>query len=332
LRFAYTKGGLLSKVWDMRGNYHRYVYRNQNHFAMLIEIHQANVDSDSSIRPKLQIIYDDNYRVIEQHTAHTLTVDSSGYLFDWNIPKTLVYNSPTGKGASFYWNENGQVYKIVPYNYPAGVEENFTYAASFGPQSVLTKTLKDANNQLFSFSYGDKNSPNHPSQFDLPDGRFFSYAYNPTHDLVSLKTPEGMNADWIRNQYGKTELINIKGKHIPSVIQTKMTYQPDGQLSQVSKDNVIKYKVESLTEDGQPLEVKHYVSATSYLTTKYMYDSAGRLVSSLDHRGTYTCFYYDNNDNLTNLVEGLTSACSLAPASASIRHTHYEFDAEPIGY
>ncbi|KPA13397.1 hypothetical protein MHK_006399 [Candidatus Magnetomorum sp. HK-1] len=332
LRFAYTTDGFLSKVWDMRGNYHRYVYRNQNLFAMLIEIYQTNVDFDSSIRPRLQIIYDDHYRVIKQHTAHSLTVDSPGFLFNWATPQTLFYKDPTGKGATFSWNDYGQVYKVIPFNYPSGTEKTISYAATHGPKSIMIHTYKDAKKNIYTYSYQDDKISNSPDQIYLPDKRFLKFTYNSTNDLISLKTPEGLNADYILNNYGKPESINIIGADIPSVIHTKASYLSDGdhqgQIQKISDDDHTRYEIVSRSIDGQPLETKHYISKNEYLTTKYMYDSAGRLVSKQDNRGTYTCFYYDNNDNLIDLIQGLTKACSLAPASVSVRRSHFDYDAQ----
>ncbi len=331
-RFEYTNDGYLSKVWDMRGNYHRYLYRSHDGYMMLAEIYRANIPPESSARPELQIIYNDECRVTEQHTAHTLLVGSPGYLFNWLTARTLVYNSPTAQGATFNWNEYGQVTKITPHNFPVGSEENITYAASQGPKAVLPQTRQDLLGHSYSFAYNDADSPNNASSITLHSDETYDFDFDSTNDLVSLLTPEGLNTNYVRNTFGKPDRVDITGPGIPATIRTDITYQLSGtykgQASQVADSGNTEFQIVSRTVDGQPTEVRHYTSGSTYLTTRYLYDGAGRLVSTQDHMGTYTCFYYDDNDNLTDVVSGLTSSCSMAPASISVRHTHHEYDAE----
>lgn len=328
IAFEYINDGLLlDKVTDMRGNFHSYVYRN----GYLLEIHRANVVPGGSEKPELQIIYDDNYRVSEQHTAHSLSVGNPGYLFEWDTPNTLKYNTPTGQGATIIWNSNGQVTQTIPYNYPEGMEETVSFEASTGPAAVLPKTYTDLEGYTTSLTY-DPDSPQSPSLITLPDGKQHLFDFNANHDLVSMATPEGLNSSFVLNTLGKPEQINVSGPGVPSTITTSINYFTTGDQTgrEKSVEDATGGKVEVYANNGygQPLEVHSYKNAAVFLTTLYTYDSAGRLISILDHRGTYHCFYYDNNDNVTDEIVGLTTGCSQAPASISVRHTNYAYDAD----
>ncbi|NJL58595.1 MAG: hypothetical protein HC887_02025 [Desulfobacteraceae bacterium] len=145
-----------------------------------------------------------------------------------------------------------------------------------------------------------------------------------------------MNAAITPTSFGKPSSISIAAQGgITSSVSASFGYNGSGLLSQMSipgtsQSASVNTTVMSYSSDGQPLTVNNYVNASAYLTTTYSYDAAGRKIGEQDYRGTWTCYYYDSNDNLTDIAAGITSACpsSPPPASESIRHNHIEYDAE----
>jgi len=68
---------------------------------------------------------------------------------------------------------------------------------------------------------------------------------------------------------------------------------------------------------------------TKKLVITHDYDVAGRRISTTDYRGTKTYFYYDNNDNLTDIISGgtwATAPLTSTAATSNIDHVRYVYD------
>lgn len=335
ISFDYTPNGSLESVTDMRGNTRRYNYHNNS--GLMWKIYPATVTDESNGKPELQISYDNKYRVTEQETAQTLATENSGnYSYAWDdIAKTMTYKASNAQGAVFKRNENGQVTGVKPLNRSSGVKEVVTYQASTGPQSILTRSFTDNEGLLTEFKYGDSNTPFAPTQIIPPrvndsDTQDWQATYDSNHRITSIKDVNGLNTNIVRNAYGRPTSVAESGAGIPQTLTAETSYfsgHLNGKSSSV-KDSVDgEIKIVSRTDDGQIRETQEFVLGNQSLQTLYDYDDAGRLISIKDHRGTLTCFQYDNNDNLTHLLEGVTGNCNFdKPASATVRHTFYEYD------
>jgi len=325
VEFEYTRDGFLKQVTDMRGNTRQYVYYN----GWLREIHRKNSSAGSVAKPALQISYDEEGRVSEQSNAHILTLGRPGDAFSWGT-QTLSYISAGGPGATYQWNDYGQVTNVIPINTTAST---LSYQTNAGNLAILPDHYQDALGLTYGFSY-DPDSPQNLSAIQLPNevGGDYSFDFNSNNDLSSYSTPAGLTASLVRDQFGNPTTITMGGPGIPATIETKASYVASGdfqgELKEVESGAGGKTEIVQRAADGQPLEIRRYVSAGSYLTTKYTYDNAGRVTGIEDHRGTHTYFWYDELDNVTDVLVGLTTGRTLAPASASVRHMHYEYDSE----
>lgn len=317
-RFSYTADGLLKSVTDMQGNIRQYVYMD----GMIRQLHWAA----SAAYPMLQLSYDSQARVREQETGHTLSNGESGsYLFDWTTPNQMKYNDPLGNWITYVWDDQKRVTQITPTN---GKTNNVEYFTADGPESLLTQNVEDYEDNAYGTIFTGSNL----TQLKLPDGRQYSMDYNAANDPVSVSTPQGLGLSIERIASGKPKNMTASGTGITGAISISVSYKTGDLVDQISNpgntQSGTKIEIESYTADGQPKEVRNYTDSTNYLSTFYEYDTAGRRVSEKDHRGTLTCYYYDDNDNITDVVSGLTGSCSQAPASSTVRHTRFEYDAD----
>jgi RHS repeat-associated protein len=323
LEFSYTNDGLLEEVTDPKGNRWPYSYTD----GKLRRIYRANAKPGGDTKIALQITYDNQGRVKTQETGHNLTTDGSGeYSYNWSTSQ-LNYQTPTGKGADFVWDEQQRVIEITPINTPDAKTQDIQYLSDSGPGSILPTQTEDKEDHLYTLTYDEKLDLEKIKQ---PDERLYGLTYSNTHDLTALKTPKGVDIGLPRNEAGKPTAITASGGDIQNPINTSIKYyNTDGLLQQINTANGIKTEVAAYSADGQPKEVRRYVNDT-YLSTYYEYDAAGRLTKETDHRGTLTCYDYDDNDNLTHLIQGLTGSCptdfAAQPATSAVRHTCYGYD------
>ena len=308
--------GMLSSATDMRGNSRQYMYTDEN----LRELHWAT----STAYPKLQITYDDESRVINQKTGHHLQTSGTGsYTFDWQTADTLTYNAPNGRWIKFVKDELNRIVQITP---SGGKTKNIEYLSDTGPESLLTENIEDFEENTYGTEFTDANL----TRFDLPDGRLYRMDYNESNDMTLLISPEGLTLSVPRRTSGRPDSISASGAGVTNAVAIDVTYTTDELLKEIVNSNDaqsgVKTVVETYNSQHLPENVRSYKTESDSLLTVYAYDSAGRVASIEDHRGTLACFYYDGNDNITDIVTGLTGSCSKAPASETVRHTHYDYD------
>ncbi len=322
--FQYS-GGLLASVTDMRGNSHQYVYTN----GKLRQIFSANTATNY---PLLQNTYDDEGRVEEQESQYNLANSQTGsHLFTWS-DNGLAYRSPTGKGADYAWDDRNRATSITPVNNPGASPIAITYKTDLGPESILPQSSTDFNGSQYAYVFDGPNL----TTFTDPLSQNHEHTFNDTNDLTGMQTPAGMNATVTPTAFGKPDQVDIAAQGgISDAVSVDFAYS-SGRFKQFSipgtaRSEDVKTEVGSYHADGQPLTVYKYKTESDKLTTTYAYDAAGRRKGVKDHRGTWTCIYYDKNDNVTDNVFGYTGAsCPATPpsASASIRRIHFEYDAD----
>ncbi|NJL58596.1 MAG: hypothetical protein HC887_02030 [Desulfobacteraceae bacterium] len=176
-RFQYTGAGLLDRVIDMRGNFHRYTYLN----GTLIQIKKANVEADAPT-PWLQISYDSNGRVDQQKTGYNLgTPDSGAFTFSWGS-NSLEYRSPTGKGATYQWDAKFRTTGITPMNMSDAQPVNIAYTSDTGANSLLPKTQSDFIGKQYGYVF---DGPNLKTVTD-PLSQSYQQTYNTTNDMTGF--------------------------------------------------------------------------------------------------------------------------------------------------
>ena len=324
VKYFYAADGRLRNVKGMNCVDHFYTYSPstmQIHWAGASE---ASLGNKSSM--KLKVTFDANGRVSQQETGQNLTTNNGKYLFTWG-DKTLTYQTPTGADNAVFNRDNQ---KRVTSITRAGKTKSISYVVDNGPESILPRVNSDYENHDFTSTYTNTDL----TELKLPDNRKQTMAYN-NHDLTSIITENELRLSIGRNNTGKTTSIVATGTNINANQKPSYTlaYATGDLLNLVTSatPNGMKTKVVSHHIDGQPLEVHQYIDATHFITTKYTYDAAGRRTSIKDQRGTLSCFYYDDEDNLIDTVRGLTGAnCPTSPpnASVTVRRTHREYDAE----
>lgn len=326
IEFAYF-GDLLNEVKDMKGHQWRYTYQGQK----LRRIYQANANTSLDNKVALQIDYDAQGRVDKQQTGHHLIASNAGYYyFNWSQPNRLEYRSPTAQGAELVWDDQQRVVKITPINTPGAKTQDISYSTDSGPESVFPAQMDDQEDNPYSLTYANTDL----KTLKPPLGSAYALQYNGTHDMTTVTTPKGVNIGLPRDAAGKPTAITAQSGGIVHPINTTLNYYGSGEhrslLHTMNTANGVKTEVAAYHIDGQPLEIRRYVNASQFLSTFYTYDAAGRLVSEKDHRGVLTCYDYDNNDNVTHILEGVMGNCpsNLAgqAATAALHHTCFGYD------
>ena len=318
IQYGYAADGRLNSVVDMNCNEQRYVYS-----ASTMNILWKNTAWDAT--PRLKVTFDEGL-VSRQETGWNLTTGNGVYLFTWGTDN-LTYQTPTGVGnAVFNRDDKKRVTSIVR----GGKTQTIGYAVNEGPDSILPNSLTDFEGHEYSATFTNSDL----TAVGLPDGRSQLMSFT-DHTLTAMTSESGLQTNVGINSKGKPTSIGISGTGIPAAHQPSYTlsYSSGDLLNLVTSAtaNGKKTAIASTAADGQPLELRHYTDASNYLSTIYTYDDAGRKTSIKDHRGTLTCFYYDDEDNLVDKVAGLVDAtCPTTPpaASSTVRHTHYEYDQE----
>ncbi len=331
--FEYTAAGLLSSVIDMKGNSHPYVYDTNK---KLIQMHRANQNPGVAV-PLIQITYNAAGRVSEQKTGYNIANPDTGkYTFGWGS-NTLQYRSPTGKGSNYTWDANLRVTQITPVNMTDASPLALTYGSDTGAVSVLPDTSTDFKGKQYAYVFEGPNL----KTFTDPLSQTSEQSWNTKNDMTGFQTPAELKTVISPTVFGSPGSLTIAAQGgISSPINASFTYYSETATSGLpdemnipatTQSQAVKTKVTSYSDDGQPLEVHRYVNAATILKTFYAYDEAGRLKGQKDHRGTWSCYYYDANDNVSNVVSGLTdTVCPALPpnASATVRHIQIEYDAD----
>lgn len=321
--YIYAGDGRLRSATDMNCNERMYIYG-----PSVMEFLWANTNPDSAYTAKLKVGFDDDNRVEKQETGLNLATGYGEYLFTWS-DSGLVYQTPTGVGNTTFAVD---AYNRVTATTLSGKTLTFSYVSDFGPEAILPSNLNDFEGHNYAATFTNTDL----TAMTLPDNRVRNMEYE-NHDLVGMETEDGLTTAIQRNSAGYPTRMDASGTNIDPGQQPgyDLSYASGDllQLVDSSTQQGLKTEVASHDVDGQPLEVRRYYTDTEYLTSTNVYDGAGRLLGTTDHRGTLTCYYYDDGNNLTDLVQGLTGAsCPLlddAPdAGNTIRRTHYEYDAE----
>ena len=320
--YGYTSEGALNQIGDLRCYTQRYIYSAS---TMSILWKNTPVGGATEDTPKLKVSFDDEGRVEKQETGLNLTSEGGVHLFTWGTD-SLAYQSPTGADNAIFTRDDN--YRAVEID-RSGKAQTISYNVTPGPDSILPNGLNDFENNAYALDFDDSDL----KEVILPDGRKQTLSYV-NHDLTGLTNESGLTLSINRNGAGYPQMLEVSGTNINSSHKPgyALSYATGDLLSMMQSDvaNGLKTEITSHHSDGQPLEVRRYLDDTNYLATLYAYDSAGRRISMEDHRGTITCYYYDNADNVIDTVGGLTGSCPVLPpnASAEIRRTQYEYDAE----
>ena len=343
--FSFTYDGFLelAAFVDLRSNTWSYTHLN----GKLIRVYEGGATAGTDAGVIIQNSYQGDGRIEEQKPGFLL---SSGkkHEFVWDDSASrLIYTTPELTQYSFLRDTSHRLVEIKQLSISGSPAYTITYPGSgTTPEGVHPGSVSDYANKLTSFTAYDgliaKN-------VGFADGRSVVTTLVPPVENRSFYDPVSVtNAakgvvtyDQYHPLYHKPGRVIIEQ---PAAVQPysptityNITYFSGGLVQSRANDDSsdgfdqVDYTYKSGT--SLPETITYFLNPTNFaqkLVFTYTWDDTGRPVSETDYRGTKTYFYYDNNDNLTDVISGGTwsSPPSIATAATpGIAHTRYVYDA-----
>ncbi|MGJ8641871.1 MAG: leucine-rich repeat protein [Luteolibacter sp.] len=281
--------------------------------------------------------YDEDGRVVEQKEAIHLTSGSLKHSFDWDTESQVQYQSPKLEQTTVFKDSLGRARSISEWSpdvISASTVATITYQAADGPESIQPDTIVGANSQDTTYEFAGA----YPQSISDPVDRTATYDYSRTglqrHLPNSMGTAAGAQLTFVSsgNNIGSVSVTQpASAQDLSPTVNLAMTYD-GGLLETLTKGgSVTKTEVVGRDIYGNPTTLRYYtnVSSNSYILETRTYDVMSRLTSTSDSTGLRVYYFYDGEGRLTDLVSGPgTGYTSGTPASASIRHQRWEYDAE----
>ncbi|WP_306297041.1 Calx-beta domain-containing protein [Nostoc sp. C052] len=203
------------------------------------------------------------------------------FTYDATFNQLTGFTDLKGNGVSYSYDAKSNLTKIT---YADGSTQQFSVDAAGNITSAVNRrgnTIQytyDKDGQLTKKQYADNSS--------------VAYSYDTKGNLTSVTDATGT----ITMQYdAANQLTNIS---YPTGRSLQYTYNADGQRTKlVSQDGyTVNYSYDAVGR------LKTLTDATGQSIISYDYDSAGRLTNETNGNGTYTSYEYDQQSQLTRLI------------------------------
>ncbi|WP_199332029.1 Calx-beta domain-containing protein [Anabaena lutea] len=222
--------------------------------------------------------YDTNGNLTQQ--TNLLSQDVK-FTYDAIFNQLTGFIDPKGNGVNYTYDTKGNLTKIT---YPDGSFEQFSVDAL----GNITSAINRRGNTI-GYTY---NTSGLLTKKQYADGSSVSYGYDTKGNLTSVTDATGT----ITMQYDSAnQLTKIT---YPTGRSLTYTYNADGQRTKlVSQDGyTVNYTYDTVGR------LKTLTNGTSQSIISYDYDNAGRLIKETNGNGTYTTYQYDQQSQLTQLI------------------------------
>ncbi len=222
--------------------------------------------------------YDTNGNLTQQ--TNLLSQDVK-FTYDATFSQLTGFIDPKGNGVTYTYDLKGYLTKIT---YPDGNSEQFSVDAL----GNITSSVNRRGNTI-GYTY---NTSGLLTKKQYTDSSSVSYGYDTKGNLTSVTDAMGT----IAMEYNvANQLTKI---NYPTGRSLTYTYNADGQRTKlVSQDGyTVNYSYDTIGR------LKTLTNATGQSIISYDYDSAGRLTKETNGNGTYTTYQYDQQSQLTQLI------------------------------
>jgi RHS repeat-associated protein len=222
--------------------------------------------------------YDSNGNLTKQ--TNLLNQDVK-FTYDANFNQLTGFTDPKGNTVTYAYDTKGNLTKIT---YPDGSFQEF----SVDGLGNVTSSINRRGNTI-QYTY---NNDGLLTKKQYTDSSSVSYGYDTRGNLTSVTDATGT----ITMQYNAAN--QITKITYPTGRTLSYSYNADGQRTQiVSGDGyTVNYSYDTVGR------LKTLTDATGKSIISYDYDSAGRLIKETNGNGTYTTYEYDQQSQLTRLI------------------------------
>ncbi len=222
--------------------------------------------------------YDTNGNLTQQTNLLNQNVK---FTYDAAFNQLTGFKDPKGNGVNYTYDTKGNLTKIT---YPDGSSEQFSVDALGNITSAVNRR-----GSTIGYTY---NTSGQLTNKQYADGSNLSYSYDTKGNLTSVTDATGtiaMEYD-VANQL--TKITYPTGRSLT------YTYNADGQRTKlVSQDGyTVNYSYDTVGR------LKTLTNGTAESIISYDYDGAGRLTKETNGNGTYTTYQYDQQSQLTQLI------------------------------
>ncbi|MCW9679746.1 VWD domain-containing protein [Dolichospermum planctonicum UHCC 0167] len=222
--------------------------------------------------------YDTNGNLTQQ--TNLLNQDVK-FTYDATFNQLTGFIDPKGNGVNYTYDLKGNLTKIT---YSDGSSEQF----SVDGLGNITSSVNRRGSTI-GYTY---NTSGLLTKKQYADGSSVTYGYDTKGNLTSVTDATGT----IAMQYdAANQLTKIT---YPTGRSLTYTYNADGQRTKlVSQDGyTVNYTYDTVGR------LKTLTNGTAQSIISYDYDSAGRLIKETNGNGTYTTYEYDQQSQLTKLI------------------------------
>jgi RHS repeat-associated protein len=223
-------------------------------------------------------IYDSKGNLTQQTN---LLGQSTKFTYDATFNQLTGFTDPKGNGVSYSYDTNSNLTKIT---YPDGSFQQFGVDAL----GNITSAINRRGNTI-QYTY---NTSGLLTKKQYADGSNVAYSYDTKGNVISVIDGTGT----ITMQYDAANQLTKITYPTGRILQ--YTYNADGQRTKlVSQDGyTVNYSYDTVGR------LKTLTNATGQSIISYDYDSAGRLIRETNGNGTYTTYQYDQQSQLTQLI------------------------------
>ncbi|WP_292778201.1 Calx-beta domain-containing protein [Nostoc sp. NMS9] len=203
------------------------------------------------------------------------------FTYDANFNQLTGFTDPKGNGVGYSYDANSNLTKIT---YADGSNQQFSVDALGNITSYVNRR-----GNTIQYTY-DKDGQ--LTQKKFADGSSITYGYDTTGNLTSVTDATGK----ITLEYDAANQLTLIS--YPTGRSLQYTYNADGQRTKlVSQDDyTVNYGYDAVGR------LTSLTDATGESIISYEYDNAGRLTKETNGNGTYTTYEYDQQSQLTRLI------------------------------
>jgi RHS repeat-associated protein len=203
------------------------------------------------------------------------------FTYDSTFNQLTGFTDPKGNGVSYGYDPKGNLNKIT---YADGSTQQFGVDAA---GNVTSSVSRSGSTILYTY-----NNNGLLTKKQYADGSSVAYGYDSKGNVTSVTDATGL----MTLQYDvANQLTKIS---YPNGRSLTYTYNADGQRTKlVSQDGyTVNYSYDVVGR------LKSLTDGTGQSIISYDYDSAGRLTKETNGNGTYTTYQYDQQSQLTQLI------------------------------